>query len=567
MNGLEASLVRDAGIATEILDRARERLRDGRELGDVLLEMGAVTADRWGEIQARYFGLPFIGTLNQEAVPLELIALLPIQFAKRHNLLPVHTDGEVVTVATANPSSTHPIDDLRLLFGKPIRAVVAPAPVISEAINRAYDRASGSTAELVSGLDEERLDLMATELNEPVDLLDANDEAPIIRLVNQLIFQAVKDRASDIHIEPFERELVVRFRIDGILYDIVKPPKRFQSVTVSRVKIMAELNIAEKRLPQDGRIRTKIAGKDVDIRVSVIPTAFGERIVMRLLDRSATLLSLDQLGLAGQNLKTVQRLIRQSHGIVLVTGPTGSGKTTTLYAALQKINSNEKNIITIEDPIEYQLTGVGQMQVNPKIDLTFANGLRSILRQDPDVIMVGEIRDVETAEIAIHAALTGHLVFSTLHTNDSFGAVTRLVDMGIEPFLVSSSVIAVMAQRLVRRVCPTCRASSAPTAEQLAEIGLTPERIGDAPIYQAGNGCGQCKQTGYRGRAGIHELLIVGDEVRGLIMKNADAATIRREATIRGMPTLRADGAQKVFEGLTTIEEVMRVTQEDLVVE
>jgi general secretion pathway protein E len=567
MNGLEASLVRDSGIATEILDRARERLRDGRELGDVLLEMGAVTADRWGEIQARYFGLPFIGTLNQEAVPLELIALLPIQFAKRHNLLPVHTDGEVVTVATANPSSTQPIDDLRLLFGKPIRAVVAPGPVVAEAINRAYDRASGSTAELVSGLDEQRLDLMATEFNEPVDLLDANDEAPIIRLVNQLIFQAVKDRASDIHIEPFERELVVRFRIDGILYDIVKPPKRFQSVTVSRVKIMAELNIAEKRLPQDGRIRTKIAGKDVDIRVSVIPTAFGERIVMRLLDRSATLLSLDQLGLAGQNLKTVQRLIRQSHGIVLVTGPTGSGKTTTLYAALQKINSSEQNIITIEDPIEYQLSGVGQMQVNPKIDLSFANGLRSILRQDPDVIMVGEIRDVETAEIAIHAALTGHLVFSTLHTNDSFGAVTRLVDMGIEPFLVSSSVIAVMAQRLVRRVCPTCRVSSAPTAEQLAEIGLTPERIGDATIYASGDGCGQCKQTGYRGRAGIHELLIVGDEVRGLIMKNADAATIRREATIHGMPTLRADGAQKVLEGLTTIEEVMRVTQEDLVVE
>jgi len=279
------------------------------------------------------------------------------------------------------------------------------------------------------------------------------------------------------------------------------------------------------------------------------------------------LLSLDQLGLAGQNLKTVQRLIRQSHGIVLVTGPTGSGKTTTLYAALQKINSSEQNIITIEDPIEYQLSGVGQMQVNPKIDLSFANGLRSILRQDPDVIMVGEIRDVETAEIAIHAALTGHLVFSTLHTNDSFGAVTRLVDMGIEPFLVSSSVIAVMAQRLVRRVCPTCRVSSAPTAEQLAEIGLTPERIGDATIYASGDGCGQCKQTGYRGRAGIHELLIVGDEVRGLIMKNADAATIRREATIHGMPTLRADGAQKVLEGLTTIEEVMRVTQEDLVVE
>src|SRR5438552_3794636 len=333
MNGLEASLVREAGILPETLERARERLRDGRDLGDVLLEMGAVTADRWGEIQARYYGLPFVGKLNEDSLPLELIPRLPIQFAKRHNVLPIGVEGDAVIVATANPSSVGLIGDLRLLFGKPIRAVVAPAPAIAEAINKAYDRASGTTAELVSGLDEERLDLLATELNEPVDLLDANDEAPIIRLVNQLIYQAVKDRASDIHIEPFERELVVRFRIDGILYDMVKPPKRFQPVIVSR----------------------------------------------------------------------------------------------------------EKNIITIEDPIEYQLSGVGQMQVNPKIELTFANGLRSILRQDPDVIMVGEIRDVETAEIAIHAALTGHLVFSTLHTNDSFGAVTRLVDMGIEPFLVSSA--------------------------------------------------------------------------------------------------------------------------------
>ena len=567
MNGLEASLVREAGIPPETLERARERLRDGRDLGEVLLEMGAVTPDRWGEIQARYYGLPFVGKLNDDSMPLDLIPRLPIQFAKRHNVLPIRVEGDAVIVATANPSSIGPIDDLRLLFGKPIRAVVAPAPAIAEAINRAYDRASGSTAELVSGLDEERLDLIATDLNEPVDLLDANDEAPIIRLVNQLIYQAVKDRASDIHIEPFERELVVRFRIDGILYDIVKPPKRFQPVVVSRVKIMAELNIAEKRLPQDGRIRTKIAGKDVDIRVSVIPTAFGERIVMRLLDRSATLLSLDQLGLVGPNLKTVHRLIHQSHGIILVTGPTGSGKTTTLYAALQKINASEKNIITIEDPIEYQLASVGQMQVNPKIELTFANGLRSILRQDPDVNMVGEIRDVETAEIAIHAALTGHLVFSTLHTNDSFGAVTRMVDMGIEPFLVSSSVIAVLAQRLVRRVCVDCRVHIVPTLDQLLEIGINAERAQAAGIHQAGPGCAQCKQTGYRGRVGIHELLIVDDELRALIMKNADASTIRAYATGRGMPTLRSDGAQKVLEGVTTIEEVMRVTQEDLVVE
>jgi general secretion pathway protein E len=567
VNQLEANLVEQGDISLEVLERARERIRDGQDIGDALLEMGALSADRWGEIVARYYGLPFVDSLQTDSVPLDLVARLPIQFAKRHNLLPIMADGEAVVVATANPSSIGPIDDLRLLFGKAVRAVVAPAPIIADAINHVYDRASGSTAELVSGLDVERLDLMATEFEEPEDLLDANDEAPIIRLVNQLIFQAVKDRASDIHIEPFERQLVVRFRIDGILYDIVKPPKRFQPVILSRVKIMAGLNIAEKRLPQDGRIRTKIAGRDVDIRVSVIPTAFGERIVMRLLDRSATLLPLDDLGLAGQNLKAVQRLIHQSHGIILVTGPTGSGKTTTLYAALQKINSNEKNIITIEDPIEYQLAGVGQMQVNPKIDLTFASGLRSILRQDPDVIMVGEIRDAETAEIAIHAALTGHLVFSTLHTNDSFGAVTRLVEMGIEPFLVSSSVIGVMAQRLVRRVCPDCRTPIQANSEQLREFGIAPAQAANGTVFRAGRGCPQCKQTGYRGRIGIHELLIVEDSIRALIMKNSDAATIRHDATSRGMPTLRDDGKRKVLEGLTTIEEVMRVTQEDLVVE
>jgi general secretion pathway protein E len=567
MNALEARLVYETGIDLEVLQKARERLRDGQDLGEVLQEMGAVSADRWSEVLARHFGLPFLERIADEGVPVDLVARLPIQFAKRHNLLPIGVEGRTVVVATANPADPGPVDDLRVLFDRPVRAVVAPAPAIAEAINRAYDRASGTTAELVSGLDEERLDLSAAEFEEPKDLLDASDEAPIIRLVNQLIFQAVKDRASDIHIEPFERDLVVRFRIDGILYDIVKPPKRFQPVISSRVKIMAGLNIAEKRLPQDGRIRTKIAGKDVDIRVSVIPTAFGERIVMRLLDRSSTLLSLEELGLAGQNLKTVQRLIRQSHGIILVTGPTGSGKTTTLYAALQKINSNDKNIITIEDPIEYQLHGIGQMQVNPKIDLTFASGLRSILRQDPDVIMVGEIRDLETAEIAIHAALTGHLVFSTLHTNDSFGALTRLVDMGIEPFLVSSAVIAVMAQRLVRRVCTGCRIAYVPTDEELQEIGLSRPELAGRTVFRAGAGCSQCKQTGYRGRIGIHELLVIDDEIRGEVMKKSDAATIRRLATSRGMPTLRDDGVRKVLEGWTTIEEVLRVTQEDLLVD
>ena len=562
---LEAFLIEQGTVSEETLEKARERQRDGKGLGDVLQEMGAIDPGTWAQTLATHFGLPFSERLPEDGDVLELINQLPINFAKRCLLLPVARDGDTVVVATADPASLGPLDDVRLLLRKPIRVLVAPGPVIVDAINRVYDMASGSASELMDGLDEERLDLMATDLEEPRDLLESDDEAPIIRLVNSLLFQAAKDRASDIHIEPYERDLAVRFRIDGILYDILSPPKRFQPVIISRVKIMAGLNIAEKRLPQDGRIRIRLAGKDIDIRVSIVPTAFGERVVMRLLDKATTVLQLEELGLAGMKLDLVHKLIKQSHGILLVTGPTGSGKTTTLYAALSKINTIDKNIITIEDPIEYQLHGIGQIQVNPKIELTFASGLRSILRQDPDVIMVGEIRDLETAEIAIQAALTGHLVFSTLHTNDSFGAMTRLLDMGIEPFLVSSSVMAVMAQRLVRRVCSSCREPYQPTREELEELGIAPQRLMGKTIYKLGQGCVQCKRTGYRGRTGIHELLVVDDEVRTLVMKSADAATIRRAATARGMNTLREDGADKVVEGLTTIEEILRVTQEDLV--
>jgi general secretion pathway protein E len=562
---LEAFLIEEGAVSEETLEKARERQRDGKALGDVLQEMGAIDPGRWAQTLAKHFGLPFSERLPEDGDVLELINQLPINFAKRCLLLPVARDGNAVVVATADPASLGPLDDVRLLLRKPIRVMVAPGPVIVDAINRAYDMASGSASELMDGLDEERLDLMATDLEEPRDLLESDDEAPIIRLVNSLLFQAAKDRASDIHIEPFERDLTVRFRIDGILYDIISPPKRFQPVIISRVKIMAGLNIAEKRLPQDGRIRIRLAGKDIDIRVSIVPTSFGERVVMRLLDKATTVLQLEELGLAGMKLELVHKLIKQSHGILLVTGPTGSGKTTTLYAALSKINTSDKNIITIEDPVEYQLHGIGQIQVNPKIELTFASGLRSILRQDPDVIMVGEIRDLETAEIAIQAALTGHLVFSTLHTNDSFGSITRLLDMGIEPFLVSSSVIAVMAQRLVRRLCASCREPYQPTREELEELGITPQRMLGKTVYKPGEGCAQCKRTGYRGRTGIHELLVVDDEVRTLIMKSADAATIRRAATARGMNTLREDGADKVVEGLTSIEEILRVTQEDLV--
>jgi general secretion pathway protein E len=561
---LEAFLVEQGTITEAILEKARERQRDGRRLGDVLQEMGAVDGRTWAETLAKHFGLPFVEQLPQDENPQEWVEQLPINFAKRHQILPVGRDGDTVLLATADPTALGPIDDVRVLLHHPVRVVVAPGPVIVDAINRVYDLASGSASELMDGLDEERLDLVATELEEPRDLLDADDEAPIIRLVNSLLFQAVKDRASDIHIEPFERDLTVRFRIDGVLYDIISPPKRFQPIVISRVKVMAGLNIAEKRLPQDGRIRIKLAGKDVDIRVSTVPTAYGERVVMRLLDRSATILELDELGLVGEKQHKVSHLITQSHGIILVTGPTGSGKTTTLYAALSKINTTDKNIITIEDPIEYQLHGVGQIQVNPKIELTFASGLRSVLRQDPDVIMVGEIRDVETAKIAIQAALTGHLVFSTLHTNDSCGAVTRLLDMGIEPFLVSSSVIAVMAQRLVRRVCSSCREAYRPGMEELRQLNLTSDRLEDRTVYRSGKGCAECKQTGYRGRTGIHELLVVDDDVRNLIMRAADSATIRRAAQAKGMNSLREDGAEKMLAGVTTAEEVLRVTQEDL---
>ena len=563
----ETILLDRSWVSAQDLEKARQRRKPGQEIADVLVDMGALEPQRLASALAQEYQLPFVAQIDEHGVAAELIAKIPINYAKKNRLLPLSADGDGITVAIADPANYDALDDLHVLFSKAIEPVVAPAGVIAQAINRAYDQATTTSAQdLMIDLDEERLDLVASELaSEPRDLLEADDAAPIIKLVNGLLSQAVKDRASDIHIEVFEQELVVRFRVDGMLYDVLSPPKRFHPAITSRVKVMSGLNIAEKRLPQDGRIRVRIAGRDIDIRVSVIPTAFGERIVLRLLDRAQALVdvNLDRLGFSGDNLRKIDRLIRQSHGIILATGPTGSGKTTTLYASLSRINSPDKNIITIEDPIEYQLHGIGQMQVNPKIDLSFANGLRSILRQDPDVIMVGEIRDSETAEIAIQAALTGHLVFSTLHTNDSFGALTRLVDMGIEPFLVSSSVMAVLAQRLVRVLCTDCREPHTPSASELNRIGLTPAQC-SRPIYRA-KGCRACRNTGYRGRSAVHELMVVDDDVRDLVMKKADASSIRRVCTSKGMKILRQDGAERVLAGQTTIEELLRVTQEDIV--
>jgi general secretion pathway protein E len=442
--------------------------------------------------------------------------------------------------------------------------VLAPYAAILSAINLTYDMSQDSAERVIQDMHEDDSDQILSELSEiekTGDLLDETSEAPIIKLVNLMLSQAVKARASDIHVEPYQDKLKIRFRVDGILYDKLAPPKRIQSTLVSRIKVMAKLNIAEKRLPQDGRIEIKIADKNVDIRVSTIPTAFGERVVLRLLDKSTVLLKLTDIGMPEERLKLLDGLIRTPHGIILVTGPTGSGKTTTLYAALTTINNPDINIITIEDPVEYQIEGIGQIQVNPKIGLVFASGLRSIVRQDPDVILVGEIRDLETAEIGIQSALTGHLVFSTLHTNDSASAVTRLIDMGIEPFLVTSSVMAILAQRLVRVVCNECKEAYTPDEESLESIGITPEMAAGKTIYR-GNGCPSCLHTGYAGRTGIFELMVLDDSIKNLILKTSDANAIKRLAMEQGMVSLREDGAQKVLDGITSIEEVFRVTQQ-----
>jgi general secretion pathway protein E len=562
---LEDVLLSRGLVGAEALARARGQQEDrGGTLADALTAVGAVAEHALLEALSEVSGMPLAPEIHPAEIPEGVIRPVPIQFAKRHRVLPLREEEGHVVVAVADPDALSPLHDLRVLLGRPIAPCLAPAGKIVQAINRVYERGSDRAEELMEGLADVGLDALTQELEEPKDLLDASEEAPIIRLVNGLLFQAVKDRASDIHIEVFERDLQVRYRIDGVLYPVLTPPRNLQAPIASRIKVMAGLDIAEKRLPQDGRIRIKIAGKDIDIRVSVLPTAHGERVVMRLLDKSAVLLDLEELGLGGTRLEQFKNLITRPYGILLVTGPTGSGKTTTLYAALSRINSPDVNIITVEDPIEYELRGIGQIHVNPKIDLTFAAGLRSILRQDPDVIMVGEIRDGETAEIAIQASLTGHLVFSTLHTNDAAGAVTRLVEMGIEPFLVSSSVLAILAQRLVRVLCVNCREAYLPPPEGLAELGLKVEDLPDGHLYRA-KGCPVCKNTGYRGRTGIYELLRVDEATRALVMKGADAGTIKDDARRRGMLTLRDDGTRKLVRGVTSAEEVLRVTHEEAI--
>jgi general secretion pathway protein E len=533
----------------------------GGQIGEILIQQKAISESDMLKALSIQLDLPFFSDLSTEDLNTDFTEKIPIQFLKRYKMIPVFTTNEAC-IAVNDPLLFQPVDDLRLIFGwDGVKTVLAPCSAIFSAINFAYDTSQDSAEQVIQDMHGEEDDLILSEIEETGDLLDDTSDAPIIKLVNLMLSQAVKSHASDIHIEPYQNRLKVRYRVDGILYDRLTPPKHIQSTLVSRIKIMAKLNIAEKRLPQDGRIEIRIADKNVDIRVSTLPTAFGERVVLRLLDKSSVLLKLSDLGLPEERLKLVSELIRTPHGIILVTGPTGSGKTTTLYAALTMINNPDINIITIEDPIEYRIEGIGQIQVNSKIGLSFASGLRSIVRQDPDVILVGEIRDLETSEIAIQSALTGHLVFSTLHTNDSASAVTRLVDMGVEPFLVSSSVIAILAQRLVRLICNNCKEPYIPDVESLEKIGITPEMFAGRKIYR-GKGCPLCLNTGYKGRAGIFELMILEDKIKNLVLKTPDANAIKHKAIEQGMVTLRQDGAQKVLDGITTIEEVFRVTRQ-----
>jgi len=484
---------------------------------------------------------------------------LPFAFAKRYGLV-VTELGSSAEVTFRPGASPLAVAEARRHLGRPLRLRQVSAHEFDRLLQLVYEQGSRQAMEMMGALDEE-LDLaqVARQLAEPEDLLEAEDDAPIIRLINALLTEALKANASDIHVEPFEHRLVVRFRVDGVLREVLQPNRVLAPLLVSRIKVMARLDIAEKRLPQDGRISLRIAGRPVDVRVSTLPSGYGERVVLRLLDKQAGRLDLEHLGMSSEALLVMDHLIHRPHGIILVTGPTGSGKTTTLYAGLVRLNDHSRNIMTVEDPIEYYLDGVGQTQVNTKVDLSFARGLRAILRQDPDVVMVGEIRDLETAQIAVQASLTGHLVLSTLHTNTAVGAVTRLRDMGVEPFLLSSSLLGVLAQRLVRLLCPHCRRPYLATEAECQNFGLPSQK---PPTLCTAEGCEHCGHTGYRGRTGIYELLPVDDELRNMIHDRAGEHAMERHARTR-MPSIRQDGLRRVMAGDTTLEELLRVTRED----
>jgi len=572
------------GISEEDISEVQKIKKEkGGVFGEILIRKNLITETQLLEALSIQYDIPFQPELQLGNFKSDFTRHVPIQFLKKYTMVPLersnqthdsenrlnqqdnpdkkedfHTPGCIIAIN--NPASFQPLDDLvRILGLEDFKVVLSTKNAILSVINISYDLSQDSAEQLVQNMEENGATIIS-EIEDRADLLDDTSDAPIIKLVNHIISQSVKARSSDIHIEPYQDSFKVRHRVDGILYDLLTPPKWIQPALISRIKIMAKMNIAEKRLPQDGRLDVKIGNQEIDVRISTIPTSFGERVVMRLLNKSGSFLRLPDIGLEPERLDLLKNLVKSPNGIVLITGPTGSGKTTTLYAILSSINKPEINIITIEDPVEYQLKGISQIQVNPKINLTFARGLRSIVRQDPDIILIGEVRDKETAEIAVQSALTGHLVFSTLHTNDSASAITRLVDIGIEPFLISSSVIAVAAQRLIRVLCSYCKEATEPDYIALEGLGVSPDKFKDGKIYKA-KGCEKCLNTGYKGRIGIFEIMVLNSHLKSLILKTYDSNLIKNEALNQNMITLRQDGIQKVLDGITTIEEVLRVTQ------
>ena len=553
-------LVNEKVITPEQLEAClKEEKRSGKFICQIVVDLGFAAEEKVLPILSKHIGIPYIKVKDKE-IDKSVIEKVPARFAIHYKLMPLQIEGDTLAIAVTDPLDVHTLDDIKLLLGYEIRPFLGGEKDILEAIKRYY----GIGAETIESIMAETAgsDGMPAGAGSAKEAEELVEDASIIKFVNQIIQQAYYDRATDIHIEPFEDELKVRYRIDGILYDAAIPPtiKYFQSAIVSRIKIMSNLNIAEHRLPQDGRMNVKVGEEELDLRISILPTPYGESLGIRLLF-TKMLYSLEELGLSEFDLKILNEMIKKPHGIILLTGPTGSGKTTTLYACLSKINNRELKILTIEDPIEYHLKGITQIQVYPKIGLSFANGLRSMLRHDPDVMMVGEIRDVETAEIAIRVALTGHLVFSTLHTNDAPGAMTRLLDMGIEPYLVASSVECVIAQRLVRLICPKCKRPVKDKKLILKELGITDAPEG-AELYE-GKGCESCKFTGYRGRTAIYEFLVLDEEIREMVLNHSSADQIRKKAVSLGMRALRGDGIEKVFRGLTTVSEIIRVTPKE----
>ena len=490
-----------------------------------------------------------------------LTAPFAVTYLKQKKAIPLRDGEKAILIAINDPFDYETIDTItKTLAMGFLETVLCSEAEIAKALNEAFEEGPHTAEQILKDIDEEESVKIYAEIEETTDLLEDTSEAPVIQFVNLMLSKAAKNRASDIHIEPYQQDLRVRFRIDGLLYNTFSPPKRLHPSVVSRIKVMSGLNIAEKRVPQDGRIEIKVGDRNIDIRVSTLPTVYGERVVLRLLDKSSRMLQLHELGIPDAHLSEIRKLINLSHGIVLVTGPTGSGKTTTLYAALSEINTQDKNIITIEDPVEYQIDGIGQVPVNRKVGLSFANGLRTIVRQDPDIILVGEVRDLETAEIAIQAALTGHLVFSTLHTNDAASAITRLIDMGIEPFLITSSVLAIIAQRLVRTICPSCKRPAEVSSACMKDLCVTEEDLKEATLF-TGEGCDKCMQTGFYGRTGIYEIMKISESIKKKIISTSDANAIKEAAVIEGMRTLREDGSDKIMKGITTPEEILRVTQ------